>query len=302
VIANRRSSGTIQPTGRVRMSNDGNMESSDERTVHPLLRPVERIGARWLRFQRSVGEVWFLFYDTNYWIYAALTKRRIRLGRAAIISQMVRLGVRATAIVILLSACIGSILALQMAPPLKDFGQVDKIANILAIAVLRELGPLISAIILTGFAGAAVAAEVGTMVVGEEIEALEAHALNPIRFLVVPRVAATSISVLCLTIFADVTAVLAGMVISIYVHGVAFSIYWENTVSQTGFQDMATGLSKGLVFGLLIGLIACYNGLKVTGGAAGVGRATTDTVVASIVFVIFADLIFTTVFFALNWV
>lgn len=278
------------------------MESSDEPTVHPLLRPVERLGARWLRFQRSVGDVWFLFFDTNYWIFAAMTRKRIRIGRAAIISQMVRLGVRATAIVILLSACIGSILALQMAPPLEDFGQVDKIANILAIAVLRELGPLISAIILTGFAGAAVAAEVGTMVVGEEIEALEAHALNPIRFLVVPRVVATSISLLFLTIFADITAVLAGMVISIYIHGVAFSTYWENTVTQAGFQDLATGLSKGLVFGLLIGLIACYNGLRVTGGAAGVGRATTDTVVASIVFVIFADLIFTTVFFALNWV
>jgi len=240
--------------------------------------------------------------DTNYWVYTALCHRRVHLGKAAIVSQFVRLGVKSAGIVILLSISIGSILALQMEPPLATFGQVDKIANILAIAVLRKLGPLISAIILTGFAGAAVAAEIGTMVVGEEIEALEASALNPVRFLVVPRVGATSFSVLCLTVFADIAAVASGMVISVYVHGVPYRIYWENTITQAHFQDFATGLVKGLIFGLLIGLIACYNGLRVTGGAAGVGRATTDTVVASIVSVIFADLFFTIIFFALHWV
>lgn len=276
-------------------------ETETESTTSRALRSVEFIGARWLEFQHNVGGVWYLFVDVAAWIGRALTTRRIRLGRVAIVSQVVRLGARATGIVTLLSIAIGAILALQMEPPLRDFGQTDKIANIVGVAVLRELGPLISAVILTGFAGAAVAAEVGTMVVGEEIEALEAHALNPVRFLVVPRVLATTFSLVCLTVLADIVAIASGMFVSVYVHEVPAVQYWDNTLVQCEAKDLLTGLVKAAVFGLLIGLISCYNGLRVTGGAAGVGRATTATVVASVVSVIFADLIFTTVFFALEW-
>lgn len=276
-------------------------ESEPETTTSRALRSVEFIGQRWLDFQRNVGGVWYLFVDVASWIGRALTTRRIRLGRVAIVSQVVRLGARAIGIVMLLSMAIGAILALQMEPPLRDFGQTDKIANIVGVAVLRELGPLISAVILTGFAGAAVAAEVGTMVVGEEIEALEAHALNPVRFLVVPRVLATTFSLVCLTVLADIVAIASGMFVSVYVHNVPAVQYWDNTLVQCEAKDLLTGLVKAAVFGMLIGLISCYNGLRVTGGAAGVGRATTATVVASVVSVIFADLIFTTIFFALEW-
>lgn len=276
-------------------------ESEPDTTTSRALRSVEFIGQRWLDFQRNVGGVWYLFVDVASWIGRALTTRRIRLGRVAIVSQVVRLGARAIGIVMLLSMAIGAILALQMEPPLRDFGQTDKIANIVGVAVLRELGPLISAVILTGFAGAAVAAEVGTMVVGEEIEALEAHALNPVRFLVVPRVLATTFSLVCLTVLADIVAIASGMFVSVYVHNVPAVQYWDNTLVQCEAKDLLTGLVKAAVFGMLIGLISCYNGLRVTGGAAGVGRATTATVVASVVSVIFADLIFTTVFFALEW-
>ncbi len=283
-------------------TNNGN-GAADSRPIDLVfpLRIIAFIGATTITILGRLGGIWFLFQDTTYWLLLGVFRKKARIGRAAIISQMVRLGVRATTIVLLLSGCIGSILALQMQPPLADFGQVDKIANILSIAVLRELGPLMSAIILTGFAGAAIAAEVGTMVVGEEIEALEATALNPIRFLVVPRVIAAAVSTLCLTVFANIAAIAAGMAVTVYIHGVPAKLYWDNTVTQSQFGDLATGMVKGLIFGLLIGLIACYNGLKVTGGAAGVGRATTDTVVASIVSIIFADLFFTAMFFMLGW-
>lgn len=262
---------------------------------------VEFVGARWLRMQESVGGVFYLLLDVLGWISRAFVPPRVPLGRVAVVSQVVRLGVRAIGIVALLAMAVGAILALQMQPPLADFGQVDKIANIVSIAVLRELGPLISAVILTGFAGAAVAAEIGTMVVGEEIEALEAHALNPIRFLVVPRVLATTFSLVCLTVFADITAIAAGAFVSVYVHGVPWRQYWDNTVFQADPQDFTTGLVKAAVFGMLIGLISCHNGLRVTGGAAGVGRSTTDTVVSSVVSVILADLVFTTFFFVTGW-
>jgi phospholipid/cholesterol/gamma-HCH transport system permease protein len=184
-----------------------------------------------------------------------------------------------------------------MAPTLDEYGQLDKVANVNAVALLRELGPLISAIVLTGFAGASIAAELGTMVVGEEIEALESMALNPVRFLVVPRVLATVIGLVLLTAIADIVALSSGAVIGVFALDIPWSVYYGNTLDEAGLADFMTGLAKAGVFGLLIGLIACYNGLRVTGGAAGVGRATTMTVVHAIVSIIVADLLFTALFF-----
>ena len=188
-----------------------------------------------------------------------------------------------------------------MEQPLSTFGQTDKIANIVGVAVLRELGPLISAIVLTGFAGAAIAAELGTMVVGEEIEALESQALNPIRFLAVPRVIATILSLVLLTIIADVVAISTACLVSVEFLEVPFELYKSNTLAQVSLTDFTTGLLKASVFGLILASIACYNGFKVSGGAAGVGKATTDTVVQTIVTIVIADLIFTSIFYLIGW-
>ena len=138
------------------------------------------------------------------------------------------------------------------------------------------------------------------MVVGEEVEALEAHALNPVRFLVLPRVIATVISMTCLAVISNLTAIFSAATMSKIILKISWVTYYDNTLSQVQPRDFITGLVKAGVFGLLIGLIACGNGLKVTGGAAGVGKATTSTVVESVVAVIFADLLFTTVFYALG--
>jgi phospholipid/cholesterol/gamma-HCH transport system permease protein len=266
-----------------------------------LIRLVDGWGSLWIRVFGLVGGVSYLVRDVILWLYRALTIRRVRLGRTAIITQMCRVGVRSIGIVMLVCGCVGFILALQMEPPLADFGQQDKIANIISVAVFRELGPLISAIVLTGFAGAAIAAEIGTMVVGEEIEALEAHALNPVRFLVVPRVLATTVSLTLLTVIGDITAVLFGGVMTIGFLDVPLEIYRTNTINQLQVADFLTGLIKACAFGLILSSIACYNGLKVTGGAAGVGRATTDTVVQTVVAVILADFVFTMIFYSLGW-
>ena len=247
-----------------------------------------------------IGGVAYLISDVAVWVFGGLT-RRVRLGYSAIVTQMMRIGVRSTGIVVLVCAAIGFILALQMAPALADFGQTDKIANIVGVAIFRELGPLISAIVLTGFAGASIAAELGTMVVGEEIEALEAHALNPIRFLVVPRVIATTVSLVALTVIGDVTAMLFGGLMSVACLGVPFEAYKANTINQLVVADFVTGLVKACIFGLILSSIACHNGLRVRGGAAGVGRATTATVVQTIVMIIIADLLFTVVFYSIGW-
>ena len=203
-----------------------------------------------------------------------LTSPDVRLGRQAVSAQIVRIGTRSIAIVLVVSTCIGLILAMAMYPPLEQFGQEATIANIVAIAISRELGPMISAIVLTGFAGASIAAELGTMVVGEEIEALEAHALNPVRFLVLPRLIATVISLVMLTVMADVVAILGAAVLTVTAFDVSWNVYIANTLAELGPWDIGTGLIKAATFGVMLAALACYNGLKVSGGAAGVGKAT----------------------------
>lgn len=265
----------------------------------PLL-VVGFIGARALGLVGHMGSMLLLLGDAGRWIVRSITRRKVRLGRPAIVSQIVRIGVRSIFIVSLVSACVGFILALQLSPPLDEFGRKDLVANIIGVAVLRELGPLMGAIVLTGFAGASIAAEIGTMAVSEEIEALEAHALNPVRFLVVPRVVAACLSMMSLAVIANLVAVAAALSISVLVLDIPYATYVKNTLDQAKVVDFLTGVGKAAVFGVLVGLIACANGLKAAGGAAGVGRATTGTVVQCIVAVIIADLIFTAMFFALK--
>lgn len=264
------------------------------------LYPVAVLGRRTIGVLDHTGDVLYLLFDTVRWFVRGLCSRKYRLGKSAIISQICRIGVQSIFIVSLVSASVGLILALQLSPPLDDFGQRDKIANIISVAVLRELGPLIGAIVLTGFAGASIAAEIGTMVVSEEIEALEASALNPIRFLVVPRVFAAIVSMTALGVISSFCAIVAAMAISVWMLGIPYETYMSNMLIQAKQVDFYTGVVKGGVFGTLIGIIACSNGLRVTGGAAGVGRATTYTVVECIVAIVAADLIFTAIFFALG--
>lgn len=265
-----------------------------------MFRVLESAGALAFDSLDHIGGVLRLLGEMLRWIARSFLPGGNRIGRAAIVSQIVRVGVRSVTIVSLVSGSVGLILAFQLAPPLDQFGQRDKVANIIGVAILRELGPLIGAVVLTGFAGASIAAEIGTMVVGEEVEALEASALNPVRFLVVPRVLASILSMTLLAIIADVVAVAAALFISVTVLDIPYTTYVENTLQQTKHVDFFTGVGKASVFGMLIGTIACANGLAVTGGAAGVGKATTGTVVQCVVSIVMADLLFTAIFFALG--
>ena len=265
-----------------------------------VARVLEGVGGFVLGILEFIGGLYWLLHELIGWVWRSTVRHQFRFGRTAFISQMVRIGVRSISIVVLVSGSIGLILALQTAPSLQQFGQVDKVANLVGVAVFRELGPLIAAIVLTGFADASIATEIGTMVVGEEIEALESMGLNPVRFLVVPRVIASAISLVLLSVIADLSAVFAGGAIGILQLGIPYEVYKDNTIQQLSSADFLTGLFKAGIFGTILGLIACRNGLRVSGGAAGVGKATTDTVVQTVVTVIFADLFFTALFFTLG--
>ena len=155
--------------------------------------------------------------------------------------------------------------------------------------------------VLSGFAGASIAAELGTMVVSEEIEALEAEAIDPIRFLVVPRVFATTVMMVCIAVVGDLMGIFGGMLTAQFFLGINYHQYLSHTFDQIKIKDFHSGLWKAAVFGMLISSLACYLGLRVTGGAQGVGVATTRTVVLTIVALIAVDLIFTSVFYYLGW-
>ena len=266
-----------------------------------LTRPIITLGARVIGMLEFIGGVGYLLLDTAKATGRGLvTGRGRRLGWANLWAQMVRVGVRSVPIVTLVLLCIGAILALQMAPILRDYGALQQVADIISVAVFRELGPLVAAIVLTGFAGASIAAEMGTMVVSEEIEALEAQAISPVRFLVVPRVIATTIMMVCVAVVADLMGILGGLIVANGVLGLSASGYLIHTFNAIHVDDFSTGLVKAGVFGALISGLACYLGLSVTGGAQGVGVATTRTVVLTIVALITVDLVFTGVFYALG--
>jgi phospholipid/cholesterol/gamma-HCH transport system permease protein len=212
---------------------------------------------------------------------------------------MVRLGVKGIPIVVLVQTFVGMILAFQLAPVLGDYGQLDKVATVVSIAIFRELGPLISAVVLTGFAGAAIAAELGTMVVGEEISAMRTSAIHPTRFLVVPRVLACILMTVSLTVVADVCGTLGGGIVNALILGRDSWEYYHTVLDSLLVKDVLTGLIKSGIFGFLIVMISCYEGLGVAGGAEGVGRATTRSVVLSIFLIIFADCLFTAMFYFL---
>jgi len=260
-----------------------------------------RAGRRTADDLQYLGGVAYLLYDALLWLARTLLTRRVKMNWSALAAQMVRVGVRSVFIVVLVQTFIGIILALQVAPVLETYGSVDRIAYIVAIAMFRELGPLLSAVVLSGFAGASIAAEIGAMVEAEEIKALRAHALDPVRFLVMPRVLATVVMLVGLAVVADVVGVGGGLLTSWQVLGINPAAYIENTRVALVYRDFITGLVKAGVFGMLISMIACYEGLNVTGGAEGVGRATTATVVKSIVALIVTDCVFTVGFYLLGW-
>lgn len=278
-------------------------------TRSPLWRRVpERIGAAvsaWISELGSavayLGGLLRLLLDVIERLRRGLVSRDARISREAIVKQSVRVGVKSIPIVMLVQLFIGIILALNMAPTLASYGQIERVGDVVAIAIVRELGPLLTAIVLSGFAGASIAAELGTMVEGEEIKALRAHALDPIRFLIVPRVIATTIMMIGLVVLADVVGVLGGFITGVFILDVSPQTYIDNTQAILTNRDYLTGLFKAGVFGVIIAALASYEGLNVRGGAEGVGRATTATVVKTIVALIGADCLSTAIFYKLGW-
>lgn len=233
-----------------------------------------------------------------YTFVAPFRGKPIRLQRA--ISQAMDVGVRALPIISLITFFIGLILALQAAYELRKFGALNIVASAVAISMSRELGPLITAIVVIGRSGSAFAAEIGTMKVTEEIDALETMAINPIHFLVTPKFLAMIVMVPCLTIWANTMGMVGGSVFGVAQADFTFGRYMQASIDALFLRDIMTGLVKSFMFGMTITAVGCYEGLATGAGAEQVGRSTTRAVVMSIFLVVVVDLIFTTLFFFMS--
>ena len=216
-----------------------------------------------------------------------------RLRPRAVLAQVYRAGNESLALVCLISVLVGMILALQSAHQLRALGVLSLVADLVAVSVVRELAPLLTAILVAGRVGSAVAAELGTMKVSEEIDALHVMGIDPIGFLVVPRLLGLLVAVPCLTLFADLVGILGGCLVGVGVLGMGAEGYLQDSIAALSPEDFWGGIIKAVVFGGLIALVSCHRGLRTRGGATEVGRSTTAAVVGSIVLVIVADLFVT---------
>ena len=213
------------------------------------------------------------------------------------ISQAMQTGVRALPILSLITFFIGLILALQAAYELRRFGALNYVASAVAISMTRELGPLITAILVIGRSGSAFAAEIGTMKVTEEIDALETMAIDPVHFLVAPKFIAMIVMLPCLTIWANMMGILGGAVFGVAQADFTWARYVLSSVDALFLRDIVTGLVKSVMFGITITAVGCQEGLLTGAGAEQVGKSTTRAVVVSIFMVILVDLVFTALFF-----
>jgi phospholipid/cholesterol/gamma-HCH transport system permease protein len=223
--------------------------------------------------------------------------RRIRVQRA--IHQAMAVGVEALPILSLIAFFIGLILALQAAYELRRFGALAYTASAVGVSMTRELGPLMTAIVVIGRSGSAFAAELGTMKVNEELDALETMAIDPIHFLVAPKFVAMALMLPCLTTWADFMGVLGGAAFGIAAAGFTLGTYVKATLNALLMRDILTGLVKSVMFGLTITAVGCREGLGTGIGAEEVGKSTTLAVVKSIFLVVTVDLIFTMIFYKL---
>jgi phospholipid/cholesterol/gamma-HCH transport system permease protein len=274
---------------------DREADSSGPIETNPVI-VVQEIGQKGRGFLREVGGMFWFIVNTF-----AETVDNMRRGRApfkasSFFRHTERAGVGSVPLVAMVSFFLGLTMALLTGYQLARFGTERLVPGLVAIAFTRELGPLLTGIMLAARIGAAFTAELGTMEVSEEVEAIEAMGISPLRFLVAPRMLALTALMPCLSVVSSVAAIIATALISRAYFNIAFVYFNDLVLTSLLMRDIITGIAKSFLFGLLISSIACYRGLHVTGGAAGVGTATTSSVVTAITTVIGFDTLFNVVY------
>lgn len=256
-----------------------------------LKRVVERSGERAVEVVNYAGGSFLLFLQTLFWIAAPPFRSR------QIFEQMAKIGVASLPIATLTSFFIGVVIAFQSAYQMLKVGAQMYIPSLVSISITREIAPVLTALVVAGRVGAAITAEIGSMKVTEQVDALETLAAPPIKYLVAPRFLALFTMLPLLTIYADLIGIFGGYLVSVYKLGLSHAMYIKMSFEPLQLKDIFTGLFKSVIFSVVICIVSCYEGMRVEGGAEGVGQATTRAVVTSFILIIAADAFFTVVFY-----
>ncbi len=259
--------------------------------LNGMKRAVEALGETVYAMLQELGATFTLFLQVVSWS----VRRPYEIRN--IIKQMEEVGVRSVPVVVVTATFTGMVLALQSYSGFERFGATSFVGTVVALSITRELGPVFAGLMVSGRVGASMAAELGTMKVTEQIDALVTLATNPVKYLVVPRVVAATIVLPILVVFADLLGILGGYFVSVYILGANSYVYIQKTYQYLEFKDIYSGLLKAAVFGALIALISCHHGFIAAGGAEGVGRATTRAVVTSSMMVLVSDYFMTSFLF-----
>lgn len=268
----------------------------DETVKAPRANIFEQTGNVIDNLLEGVVELLVLFVDTVYLTFTGIWNKQNRVKSEFVLDQMVRIGLESFGIVALISLLVGLTVALQSAAQLRQFGADIYLADFVGIAMAREMGPLMTAILVAGRCGSSIAAEISTMVITEEVDALKTMGINPIRHLVVPRFLAISLTQPLLSIMSVALGIVGGLFVAVTYLDLGTTAFMKELWSALTVKDIVTGMIKSVSFAWIIVFIGAHRGFRVHGGAEGVGTATTSSVVQSIFTVIAADAIFSIIF------
>lgn len=263
------------------------LESSHEALERTWLDFFGRVGTNTILFFEYLGGLWKLGVQTLYCLF------RYPFPLRAFIDQCAFVGVQSLSLISLISVFTGMVFALQFAVGLGRFGLKLYIGQVIGLAIMRELGPVLVCLMLAARVGSGIAAELGSMVVTEQVQAIEALGANPVHKLVLPRVLALTLAAPLLATIGSIIGVIGGLWITMLEAGVTARFYFDQVRRTVEVEDFFSGLVKSVFFGFFIGLIACYQGLKTEGGTQGVGKSTTYSVVISSLMVFIADFFLT---------
>jgi len=248
---------------------------------------VEHLGDRLLQLVETCGRFARLVSATTRAVF------RARLPVREVVRQMEAIGVRSLTIVVLTALFTGMVLALQTGIALARFGAKPYVGSVIGLSLARELGPVLTALMVGGRVGAGITAEIGSMQVTEQVDAIRSMGADPVQKLVLPRVVAATLALPLLTVFANLIGVLGGLAIANAQFHIAPNFYLQTIFDAVTLEDVTSGLVKTFVFGWIIAMVACFQGLDTTGGTVGVGRATTRTVVTASVAILISDFFLT---------
>ena len=269
---------TLPPIGNAQLGGRRRSESVIERLISAF---------------EQFGQIGYLTFD----FIRSLFSRPFEFR--PLVEQLDSIGFKSLNVVTLTAIFAGMVLALQMGQFLARFGAKIYVSRIMGISLLRELGPVLTALMIGARVGAGISAELGTMKVTDQIDAMRALGASPVKELVTPRVLAITLILPVLTILADAVGLIGGWFISVTQLGVGSTYFYNSLMRNLVLGDLTSGLGKSVVFGFLIGIVACHRGLTATGGADGVGRATTSAVVVASISILISDFFLTKLFLAL---